>query len=246
MAGRAVAEVEALRLVFNGVRYSQYARTLRALFLASPPAVIGLHTVIVKGGVEEQEEGSKSRFNDAEARAVAHCVERLHRQHGIDYSDIGVTTPYADMVKRLQVGAPPGLEIASVASFQGREKPIMIFFMVRTTEDVSYVSDARRGNVAFSRARNGLIVIMSEKFHKQELRALRLIGWPGEVRLPLLTGAGEAAPAGTELPPDGCFCAGHPRSLCLAGVGWLSCPSAAAAHRSPQRRSHTPTHQPPG
>ena len=54
-----------------------------------------------------------------------------------------------------------GLEIDTVDGFQGREKEVIIFTMVRSNErrEIGFLADTRRTNVALTRARRKLIVI---------------------------------------------------------------------------------------
>jgi regulator of nonsense transcripts 1 len=82
-------------------------------------------------------------------------------------SDIAVVTPYAAQVRLIRrltkklVSGPPYVEVSSTDGFQGREKEAVVFSAVRSNDygSVGFVSDWRRVNVSFTRARRGLIVI---------------------------------------------------------------------------------------
>ena len=76
-------------------------------------------------------------------------------------------TPYAAQVRLIRrmlrklIYNPPYVEVSSTDGFQGREKEAVIFSAVRSNDygAVGFVSDWRRVNVSFTRARRGLIVI---------------------------------------------------------------------------------------
>jgi ATP-dependent RNA/DNA helicase IGHMBP2 len=65
-------------------------------------------------------------------------------------------------VRRLRELLPiPGLEIDSVDGFQGREKEAVILSLVRSNpeNEIGFLADVRRTNVALTRARRKLIVV---------------------------------------------------------------------------------------
>jgi len=73
-------------------------------------------------------------------------VERLKKE---------ITEKFPDILKNNRV------QIQTVDGFQGGEKDVIIISLVRSndTEEVGFLSDHRRLNVAFSRARKKLVVI---------------------------------------------------------------------------------------
>lgn len=109
-----------------------------------------------------------SKANEEEAVEVCHAVVQLLNGGQCTVSDIAVVTPYSAQVRliRRQLRSvlpqgPPFVEVSSTDGFQGREKEAVIFSAVRSNSHatVGFVSDWRRINVSFTRARRALIVV---------------------------------------------------------------------------------------
>lgn len=109
-----------------------------------------------------------SKANEEEAMEVCHAVGQLLEGGQCTVSDIAVVTPYAAQVRLIRrklramlPQGPPFVEVASTDGFQGREKEAVIFSAVRSNSygQVGFVSDWRRINVSFTRARRALIVV---------------------------------------------------------------------------------------
>jgi ATP-dependent RNA/DNA helicase IGHMBP2 len=113
-------------------------------------------------GFDEQlEPEGESRLNPQEARLVARKVRAL-LDLGVPAADMAVIAPYAAQVRLLREELPiAGLEIDSVDGFQGREKEAVLVSLVRsnTANDIGFLADVRRMNVALTRARRKLLVI---------------------------------------------------------------------------------------
>ncbi|KAL4856486.1 DNA-binding protein SMUBP-2 [Chlorella vulgaris] len=107
---------------------------------------------------EQAAEDGDSKWNDGEAQVVMQHVQRLMAA-GFKASDIGVITPYSAQVARLRELRPEALaaqlEVSTVDGFQGREKEAIIISMVRSNaaQQVGFLADSRRMNVAVTRAR---------------------------------------------------------------------------------------------
>jgi ATP-dependent RNA/DNA helicase IGHMBP2 len=113
------------------------------------------------GWEEETEVEGRSRFNTREARLVLAKVDLLI-ESGLDSRDIAVIAPYAAQVRLLRERANhEGLEIDTVDGFQGREKEVVLITLVRsnTKNEIGFLADRRRMNVAMTRARRKLVVI---------------------------------------------------------------------------------------
>ena len=126
--------------------------------------------VPVNQGIEVDD--GVSKLNEAEAAAACDAVAALLGGGQCTVSDIAVVTPYAAqarlirrMTRQLSTSGPPYVEVSSTDGFQGREKEAVVFSAVRSNDygAVGFVSDWRRVNVSFTRARRALIVIGNDQ-----------------------------------------------------------------------------------
>ncbi|KAI1386231.1 RNA dependent RNA polymerase-domain-containing protein [Hypoxylon trugodes] len=120
--------------------------------------------------------GNKSKVNQGQAKLCAHICKLLCTE--ADKGDkpanpapmiagkqsIAVLTPYSrqvELLKRLLSNVVGDVEVSSIDGFQGREADIVVFVSVRCNErqEIGFLKDLRRMNVALTRARAGLIVI---------------------------------------------------------------------------------------
>lgn len=116
---------------------------------------------------ESGDMNSTSHSNPGEARLAARHVKKLIAA-GVQPSDIAVITPYNGQLALL-VGMLredyPELEMGSVDGMQGREKEAVVVSLVRSNEgekgrpETGFLKEARRLNVAFTRARRHLCVV---------------------------------------------------------------------------------------
>jgi len=113
--------------------------------------------------MEETKKASRSKYNPKEAELVKYIVEKI-KELGISPEDIGVITPYKDHEDYLKK-IIPDVEVKTVDGFQGREKEIIIISLVRSNpdENIGFLDDLRRLNVALTRAKRKLIIIGDSK-----------------------------------------------------------------------------------
>ncbi|KAF7015710.1 hypothetical protein CFC21_029480 [Triticum aestivum] len=128
----------------------------------------------VQMGVEEISASGTSYLNRTEAANVEKIVTTFLRS-GVVPSQIGVITPYegqrayiVNYMSRngsLRQQLYKEIEVASVDSFQGREKDYIILSCVRSNEHqgIGFLNDPRRLNVALTRARYGIVVLGNPK-----------------------------------------------------------------------------------
>jgi ATP-dependent RNA/DNA helicase IGHMBP2 len=110
---------------------------------------------------EKREPDGDSKFNEQEAALVCRKVQEL-LDAGLPAQELAVISPYSAQVRYLRSYLPDEqLEIDSVDGFQGREKEAVILSLVRSNpeNEIGFLEDVRRMNVAMTRARRKLIVI---------------------------------------------------------------------------------------
>jgi regulator of nonsense transcripts 1 len=124
----------------------------------------------IANGVEEISSSGTSYLNRTEASIVEKVVTQFLKNN-VTPDQIGVVTPYEGqrsyIVSHMQRTGSlrkelyAGIEVASVDSFQGREKDIIILTCVRSNDHqgIGFLSDPRRLNVALTRAKYGGIVV---------------------------------------------------------------------------------------
>jgi len=113
------------------------------------------------GWQEELEPEGLSKRNPEEGRLVLKQVNALC-EAGLSPSDIAVIAPYAAQVRWLREHAIyDQLEIDTVDGFQGREKEAVVISLVRSNAigEIGFLSDARRMNVALTRAKRKMIIV---------------------------------------------------------------------------------------
>ncbi|GLJ34015.1 hypothetical protein SUGI_0684140 [Cryptomeria japonica] len=123
----------------------------------------------IQDGKEEEDESSMSKRNIVEAAVVMHILSKLYKvcasRKGLKIS-VGVISPYNAQVSYLESRLMKkdewkntiDVEVKSVDGFQGGEKDIIIISTVRT-ENIGFLSDHRRANVALTRARFCLWIV---------------------------------------------------------------------------------------
>ncbi|PWA91994.1 regulator of nonsense transcripts 1 [Artemisia annua] len=128
----------------------------------------------VQMGQEEISASGTSYLNRTEAANVEKTVTTFLRS-GVVPSQIGVITPYegqrayiVNYMSRngaLRQQLYKEIEVASVDSFQGREKDYIILSCVRSNEHqgIGFLNDPRRLNVALTRARYGIVILGNPK-----------------------------------------------------------------------------------
>jgi superfamily I DNA and/or RNA helicase len=174
------------RLMYDGRLEADPSAAKRILKLErrSDPALNPERPVVFVDceGSERQAERSHSRENPEEARRVAAWVAEL-RAGGVPADAIGVITPYLAQVRRirrlLEAEGIEGVEVRSVDGFQGREKEVILLSFVRSNREgkIGFVADARRLNVAMTRARSKLIMIGSRRTLEPNAPFDRLFAW---------------------------------------------------------------------
>lgn len=128
--------------------------------------LIFIDTSSDNGSYESFKDGSY--FNEVEAEFIVSKIIPELERNNINPKSYAIISPYnkqcekiRELLKTYNEHASNLFEVATLDSFQGREHDIIIFSFTRCSLDktVGFLDDARRLNVAFSRARKKLILI---------------------------------------------------------------------------------------
>jgi hypothetical protein len=119
--------------------------------------------------------------NAVEAEIVAVIVSAMVAC-GAKPSSIGVISPYRAQLRllrsRLRGLIPEGLEVATVDTYQGRDKDAIVFSAVRANtkgEVGRLLGDARRVNVALTRAKAKLVIVGSQSTLRADPTLVKLV-----------------------------------------------------------------------
>jgi ATP-dependent RNA/DNA helicase IGHMBP2 len=146
---------------------------------------------------EKQNPETLSRYNDEEAALVIRQVEKLIEEISIDHwieenITLGIITPYSAQVELLVKLAESSplieplhklISINTVDAFQGQERDAIVISFVRSNnnQEVGFLSDIRRTNVAMTRAKKKLIMIGDSATLGSNPFYLQLIGYLQEM-----------------------------------------------------------------
>ena len=82
---------------------------------------------------------------------------------------IAVITPYKAQVRLLRSYLPPGIDIMTADSSQGKEKDIVIVSCVRSGGSIGFLNDIKRMNVTLTRSKYALYVVGNlTQLHNQD------------------------------------------------------------------------------
>ncbi|CAE7690500.1 UPF1, partial [Symbiodinium pilosum] len=133
-------------------------------------------------GAEEISASGTSYLNRTEATNIEKLVTYFLKS-GVKPYQVGIITPYEGQrayicaVLQRQTTfshkAYEEIEVASVDSFQGREKDFILLSCVRSNQNqgIGFLNDPRRLNVALTRAKYGLIICGNAKVLGKQFRA---------------------------------------------------------------------------
>lgn len=130
----------------------------------------------VGNGSNEVAHDGGGKSNPAEIQVIVDIVTKVLSKGEIQAKDIAIITPYSKQVQLFRKalssadnsmsasnskGRIADIQVGTVDSFQGQETDLVIFSAVRSNhmKELGFLRDARRLNVAITRAKRGLIVV---------------------------------------------------------------------------------------
>ena len=107
---------------------------------------------------------SKSLFNEGEVKVVKQFLHALFFDvRDEDLPTVAIISPYKQqtLLLKKEIPDPKKYSINTIDSFQGQERDVVIISLVRSNEknEIGFLQDYRRMNVAMTRAKKMLIII---------------------------------------------------------------------------------------
>lgn len=135
-----------------------------------PKGFYWLDTSSMGEATMEKEDGT-SYYNQGEIQVTIQTLLRLNNHLKLP-KEVGIIAPYSSQKQKLEEAIRNhtfeklDIEINTIDAFQGREKNIILFTLVRNNENqsVGHTANYARINVAISRAQELLLIIGSSKF----------------------------------------------------------------------------------
>lgn len=134
-----------------------------------------------------RDQRGQSRFNEVHAQIVVDLAQQLSMTYPSE--NIGIITPYraqaSHIRKSLQLKKKSDIEVGTIHTFQGREKEVIIFDVTDSNPlPAGRLLDERGPNgedalkiltVAFSRAKERLIIIANVEYLKRRFEGRKLL-----------------------------------------------------------------------
>jgi regulator of nonsense transcripts 1 len=127
------------------------------------------------GNDSEVTHSFSGRSNPTEVEVIIEIIENILLGGEIEANNIAIITPYNKQVQLFRTKLNNGslvraskmteVQVGTVDSFQGQETDLVLFSSVRSNllREMGFLRDARRLNVAITRAKRGLIVVGDSK-----------------------------------------------------------------------------------
>lgn len=128
-------------------------------------SIVWIDTSMIEKKDESKRKGG-SFCNYAENGIIKKLLEEFKKEGILSGLDIGIITGYRgqkELIRKSVLNSgydklAKGIDINTLDAFQGRENDIIIYSTVRTKNSIGFQKEKERVNVAFSRAKNLLII----------------------------------------------------------------------------------------